>query len=261
MNWNEFCSKYKSGEIKVLIDRNLATKLMDINNLFVQHMRKERKRAHYLWMYISTFCLIAGFIIGIAWFFVEYINALIPIAMILFGLILAPIVQKSAVKFIVQEALENEHYFNMLQSMEKSSGIKIFHIETVRHNTSDADKDYVRIIVSYGTALELSGNAIVIDESKLPYTKQEIKDAIIEALTKPQTSQDKDMLKGAYLQLSTWQKNVGSDLEMLEQTPDVESIEAMAQSVINQNSSFDFMEQQRLEMETLKQELIDKNLW
>jgi len=69
------------------------------------------------------------------------------------------------------------------------------------------------------------------------------------------------MLKGGYLSLSTWQKDIGNNPIALHSGEDNTSIKSMANSIINNKPLFDYIEKQKLETETLKQELIDKNLW
>jgi len=69
------------------------------------------------------------------------------------------------------------------------------------------------IIESYGQSLEAKAKTTfsVADESKLPYTKSEIKKAIIIALSVAEDPQLKEHLKISYINLSDWQKGVGEE--------------------------------------------------
>ena len=76
----------------------------------------------------------------------------------------------------------------------------------------DANK-LQEIIESYGQSLEAKAKTTfsVADESKLPYTKSEIKKAIIIALSVTEDPQLKEHLKISYINLSDWQKGVGEE--------------------------------------------------
>lgn len=56
-------------------------------------------------------------------------------------------------------------------------------------NHEGTDPEFVRIVQAYGNILETSVSGMVADVSKLPYTKQQIKDAIVAAIRKSEDSQ------------------------------------------------------------------------
>ena len=69
----------------------------------------------------------------------------------------------------------------------------------------------LKIIRKYGKLLEKSANKTmhVFDESKLPYPKEQIKEAIITVLHSDYDQQTKEILRAGYMELSSWQKGVG----------------------------------------------------
>lgn len=72
-------------------------------------------------------------------------------------------------------------------------------------------EDIYEIIGEYGSVLGAKAKtpSYVADESKLPYAKDQIKSAIIEALKINAMPQLRKQLRAAYLELSMWQTGVG----------------------------------------------------
>ena len=97
--------------------------------------------------------------------------------------------------------------------------------------------NYTYIVQSYGKILEESCTIprIVIDEKKLPHTKQQIKEALIFAFQNEKNTKMREHLKNAYVSLATWQANVGKE--------DVIDIDT---KILNQNT------------QSLAQQLVDK---
>lgn len=100
--------------------------------------------------------------------------------------------------------------------------------------------------------------------SKLPYPRQQIKDAIIAALRSTDDPQIKEHLKVGYIQLSDWQEGVGGtnqglDVSAVDMNQDAESL---AKAVFEQSSSFEnWAAMAQKEQEELKQELQALGLW
>lgn len=67
------------------------------------------------------------------------------------------------------------------------------------------------VINAFGKTLELAGSVpgTVADETKLPYPKYRIKNAILISLKEARSDQDRTFLKEGYLMLSGFQKGVG----------------------------------------------------
>jgi hypothetical protein len=80
------------------------------------------------------------------------------------------------------------------------------------------------IVQCYASILKThqhSSSPIVVEESKLPYPKSEIKKAIITILFTTNDSQLKEQLKSEYLGLSEWQQEVGEgDFHYMLNIPD-----------------------------------------
>ena len=136
-----------------------------------------------------------------------------------------------------------------------------------RGQTSDsADTDFVSIVQAYGKILETSAPVpgTVADASKLPYPKQQIKDAIVAALRSTDDPQMKEHLKVGYIQLADWQEGVGEtnqglDVSALDMNQDAESL---AKAVFEQSSGSEkWTAMAQKEQEDLKQELQAMGLW
>ena len=126
------------------------------------------------------------------------------------------------------------------------------------------ENDAARNIQAYGKILETSALApgTVADESKLPYPKAKIKEAIVAGLRITDDEQMKDHLKSGYLQLADWQPGVGQpnqglDLSNLDTSDDAE---LLADAVL-EHSSGDWLSIVQKEEEDLKRELVELGLW
>ena len=144
-------------------------------------------------------------------------------------------------------------------------------IEKLKQNTSigkaeDIADEVTSIIQAYGKTLEnyAPTPGCVVDSSKLPYPKQEIKAALISGLKAIDDPQMEEHLKIAYIQLSNWQKGVGEtdqgiDLKNIDPN---QSAEELAKAIIDQSSGSKYWGALVLkEQGALKQELEDLGLW
>lgn len=77
--------------------------------------------------------------------------------------------------------------------------------------TSLTDKEVEKIINRYGEVLQFSAPPPggVADVKKLPYSKEKIKAAILQAITVSNDKNLNESLKAAYVQLADWQEGVG----------------------------------------------------
>lgn len=139
-------------------------------------------------------------------------------------------------------------------------------LEGKESNSGSSDTKFVEILQSYGKILETAAPApgTVADVNKLPYTKQQIKKAIIAALRSTGDSQMKEHLKVAYIVLSNWQEGVGEvnrglDVSALDMNQDAESL---AKAVLEQSSGAEYWTAKaQKEQETLERELQELGLW
>ncbi len=133
-------------------------------------------------------------------------------------------------------------------------------------NLSPKSSDATAIIQAHGKALETSAPAIgcVADESKLPYPKDTIKNAIIAELRSTEDKQMKDHLKVGYIQLADWQPGIGEndqglDLSAIDGSQDTDSL---ASAILEQSSGLEaWAAIVQKEQEALKQELEELGLW
>jgi len=125
--------------------------------------------------------------------------------------------------------------------------------------TQDND-DPTTIIQDYGDIIVNSAPTpgCVADESKLPYPKEKIKEAIIWGLRNTEDPDAINSLKFGYVQLASWQPGIGEsdkglDLTKLDLNQD---IMIHAEEIIKQTGgSNDWKEASESERETLYQEL------
>ena len=125
---------------------------------------------------------------------------------------------------------------------------------------SNTEVSNTEIVQAYGKTLETNAPTpgTVADVNKLPYTKQQIKSAIIEALRSTDDSQMKEALKVGYIQLSDWQEGVGEADQGVDLTQDIESL---AKAVLEESFDLDWMPIMHKEQEALIQELKELGLW
>jgi hypothetical protein len=207
----------------------LAQKAVSIGKSYTEFKVAAQKHANATW-----FLIIGG---GVVWYFFGWTWALILIALAAYTAF------KSVSATMVATRLEN------------------------RGQTSDsADTDFVSIVQAYGKILETSAPVpgTVADASKLPYPKQQIKEAIVAALRSTDDPQIREHLKIGYIQLSDWQEGVGEtnqglDVSALDMNQDAESL---AKAVFEQSSGSEkWTAMVQKEQEELKRELKTLGLW
>jgi hypothetical protein len=188
-----------------------------------------QKHANATWFYLI--------VAAVGWYFFGWLWALIPIALGVYAIF------QSVSATMIATRLENRE-----QSSESS------------------DIDFVQIVQAYGKVLETSApvSGTVSDTNKLPFPKQQIKNAIVAALLSTDDPQMKEYLKVGYIQLSDWQEDVGEsnqglDVSALDMRQDAKSL---AKAVLAQSSGSEkWTAIAQKEQETLKQELQKLGLW
>ncbi|MBT4795879.1 MAG: hypothetical protein HON83_05575 [Candidatus Marinimicrobia bacterium] len=136
-----------------------------------------------------------------------------------------------------------------------------------KNGSVDLPSNKIEIIVqAYGGVLENSAPVpgCVSDSKNLPYSKQEIKQALIAALKLSADPKIKEYLKTGYIGLADWQDGVGDseqglDVSTLDMSQDTQTL---AKTVIEQSErseKWNVLVQQ--EQEVLKQELQALGLW
>ncbi len=131
---------------------------------------------------------------------------------------------------------------------------------------SGGGNDIMMIVQAYGKVLETDAPTpgTVADASKLPYPKQQIKEALVAAIAAEPDHQTREHLKVAYISLADWQDGVGVANKAL----DVASLDrdqgtnALAKQVVAAvESGKDWTNAAKREAETLKKELEELGLW
>ncbi|MBT4764836.1 hypothetical protein HOO14_07560 [bacterium] len=198
----------------------LAKKAITMGRDSSEFSKAAQKYADATWFYLA--------ISGVTWYFFGWILALIPAAFSAYTAF------QSASATLIATRLEGQ-----------KSNIEVSNTE---------------IVQAYGKTLETNAPTpgAVADVSKLPYTKQQIKSAIIEALRSTEDSQMKEFLKVGYIQLSDWQEGVGEAGQGVDLTQDIENL---AKAVLEESFDLDWMPIMHKEQEALIQELKELGLW
>lgn len=207
----------------------LAQKAIAMGKHSSEFSAAAQKHANATWFYLI--------VAGAVWYFFGWLWALIPAAL---------------------------GVYTVFQSI--SATMIATRLEKTEQNSESTDPEFVHIVQVYGNILETSAPApgTVADASKLPYTKQQIKDAIVAALRINNDPQMKEHLKVGYIQLSDWQEGVGDsnqglDVSSLDMSQDTE---ALAKAVLEQSEGSEkWNALVQKEQETLKQELQALGLW
>lgn len=207
----------------------LAQKAIAMGKHSSEFSAAAQKHANATWFYLI--------VAGVVWYFFGWLWALIPAAL---------------------------GVYTAFQSI--SATMVATRLEKQESNSGSSNTDFVQIVQAYGNTLETAAPApgTVADINKLPYTKKQIKEAIITALRSTGDSQMKEHLKVAYIQLSDWQEGVGEtnqglDVSALDMNQDAESL---AKAVLEQSTGSDiWTAKAQKEQETLKQELQELGLW
>lgn len=159
-----------------------------------------QKNANATWFYA-----ILG---GVLWYFLNWIWSLLPFFLAIY----------SAIHSISATLIANK-------------------LENLKPN----ENNFFKIVQAYGKVLEESqiGLGIVADVKELPFSKEQIKKAIVLAIKNTDDIKIKEQLKVGYLSLADWQENVGethqgfdpriydeklSPEELLQQMPDSDSL-------------------------------------
>lgn len=207
----------------------LAQKAIAMGKSSSEFTAAAQKHANATWFYVIA--------AGVVWYFFGLAWALIPSAL---------------------------GVYTALQSI--SATMVATKLESQEQRSEPADAVFERIVQAYGKILETSAPVpgTVADANKLPYPKQQIKDAIVAALRCADDPQMKEHLKVGYIQLSDWQEGVGEsnqglDVSTLDMSQDTESL---AKAVLEQSSgSKKWTAIAQKEQEALQQELQALGLW
>jgi hypothetical protein len=174
---------------------------------------------------------------GVVWYFLGWLWALIPAAICVYTAF------QSISATLISARLES------LVSSPQASKVDFLHIVQTYAKTME-------------TATPVPGT--VADTKELPYSKLDIKNAIIKALLSTDDPQTKEHLKVGYVMLSDWQEGVGETNQGIDTTSLDMSLDAvsLAQSVLEQsNGSNKWLAMARNEQDVLKRELEELGLW
>lgn len=105
MDFSEFVSGYQAGTVRAHVDRNQAMRVCGNSPALPRRYRT----AHLILKNISLFLVLGGFI---SVFWVPWWASL---GAVVLGLVIAPAVQKSAARFVLQYSLEDESFFRQMQ--------------------------------------------------------------------------------------------------------------------------------------------------
>lgn len=119
LSWDDYKNKYSNKLISVGLDQTLAMNLLTKKFVFIEKMSKPRKYAHLFWLNISFIFILSSIITPIMWIFMDNLNYFYPIVSIIGTLLLVPAVRKSACQLIIDETLENEDFYYLINNFSK----------------------------------------------------------------------------------------------------------------------------------------------
>lgn len=202
----------------------LAENAGAMGNTTADFRRAAQRHANATWLWLVAMAAV--------WYFIDWRWALIPAALAVYSIV---------------KSVNSTMVVSRLEKIEQS-------------RTQAVTDDVLAIIHAYGETLEFHTPApgSVADARKLPYPKQVIKDALIAALRSSPDQQFREHLKIGYLQLSSWQDNVGdddagADFLSLDLTQDAKAL--AAQIVAGADHGEKWTNAARQETEELKHEL------
>jgi len=129
LSWNDYKNKYSNKLIQIGLDQTLAMNLLTKKFVFIEKMSKSRKYAHLFWLNISFIFILSSIVTSIMWFFMDDLNSLYPIISIIVTILLVPSVRKSACQLIIDETLENESFYNLINDFSKDINQEILVIK------------------------------------------------------------------------------------------------------------------------------------
>ena len=182
------------------LNDKLVQKALLMNKNSSDFTAAAQRNANATWLYA-----ILG---GVLWYFFNWVWSLLPFFLAIY----------SAIQSISATQISNK-------------------LETLEPN----ENNFIKIVQAYGKVLEESqiGLGIVADIKELPFSKEQIKKAIIFAINNTDDVKMKEQLKVGYISLADWQENVGethqgfdprnynkdlSPEELLQQMPDSNSL-------------------------------------
>lgn len=119
LSWDDYKNKYSNKLISVGIDQTLAMNLLTRKYVFIEKISKPRKYAHLFWLNISFIFILSSIITIVMWFFMDNLDYLYPIVSIIGTILLVPSVRKSACQLIIDETLENENFYYLINNFSK----------------------------------------------------------------------------------------------------------------------------------------------
>jgi len=199
MEYEEFVSKFRAGELNVHVDRNKAGYMYNYQDLISSNLRSKQ----FLIRAVGFIGLISGIIL---FFFVEWFIATL---ILIVGLLSFPSAQKDAANGVLKSSLDSKKVYNFALNNN------VIKIESKYDSLEDklSNEDAETIVKEYANTIEHNSPLplTVSDTKNLPYSKNKIKKAILVVLQNTTNEQGITYLKHGYTFLSNWQDNVGDE--------------------------------------------------
>jgi hypothetical protein len=103
MNHEHFISAYRSGRVRVSVDRSRAVKVCESSLMPTRY-----RAAHRLWGWIMMLLILGG-LVSLFW-----VPWWVGLGAALVGIIMAPAIQKSACQFVLEHALDNASFYEQM---------------------------------------------------------------------------------------------------------------------------------------------------
>lgn len=263
MEWEDFKNNHKN----ITIDKTLAMELLDgsKNKDFIFFVNANNMRKHLLLTSSVALLMLTTIITTIMWYMNYRINTgYIPLSILLIILLLSMYTRSNAVKILINTCINDESFYKKLRDFENNTNSIVFKL------VSDKDTDYFEKNLNYELIIAKYANELIKLDSldyiphtkNLPYSKNIIKKAILNAIENTKDIQKIEELKTAYILISEWQENATKEslkhFNVEDYNTEYGTIEAFNQHILN---SSDYDKKRAIERELLVDELKALNLW
>jgi hypothetical protein len=219
MNHSDFQNGYKSGNVQARVDKNAAG--------FLYKKPSQIPQKYRVRLAIVRTLFFGGTAVGIALFlFVKWYFAGIVLVI---GLWFSTTAQKVAAKGVLETALRDSSFFQMLidkrvliiKGGDSDSASSEAAIVPLRDQSKVSEESY-NIAADFGDVFDKNDGLSIYDVSQLPHPKDSIRAALFDIYQNDTDHNRKELVKVALLELANYQEGVGS--KPIRGTPDLSQL-------------------------------------
>lgn len=126
LSWEDYLEKRRNNQINVGIENSIAFKIL--NSPIINLMSKGRKLAHRFWTIVTGLLFFLGLGSFVSYFFTS-ITFWYPVGFFVAFYLVGKSTKKSAAQFILEELDENKAFYEYLQELEITTGVKALFVK------------------------------------------------------------------------------------------------------------------------------------